>query len=126
MEVKRASRLVDLLAQSFAAFLISVAGVLIIDGLFALLQLGKFGDLNGFLALIFPIIFFTGQYTAAKGERGRPLAAAIGAFFGLGLGSISAGMFPSLPPIGSGALGAFVATIVYATIWHVGLALARK
>ncbi|WP_020522445.1 hypothetical protein [Catelliglobosispora koreensis] len=126
MEVKRASRLADLLAQSFAAFLISIAGVLIIDGLFALLGLGKFGDMNGFLALVFPIIFFAGQYSAAKGERGRPLVAAIGAFFGLGVGSISAGMFPDMSPIGTGALGAFVATIIYATIWHVGLAIAKK
>jgi len=124
--VQRLTRLTDLLAQVLAGFFISVAGVLIIDGLFALLGLGRFGRLSGWLALVFPFMVFMGQFTASKGERGRGLVAAIGAFFGIGVGSIAATNFGRLPPIGSGAVGALVATLIYATVWHVGLALAKK
>lgn len=124
--VQRLTRLTDLLAQVLAGFFISVAGVLIIDGLFALLNLGRFGQLSGWLALIFPFMVFMGQFTVAKGERGRGLVAAIGAFFAIGLGSIAASSFDRLPPIGAGAVGALVATLVYAAIWHVGLALAHR
>jgi hypothetical protein len=124
--VQRLTRLTDLLAQCLAGFFISVAGILIIDGLFALLGLGEFGDLNGWLALVFPFLIFMGQFTVAKGERGRLLVAAAGAFFGIGLGSIAASNFTRLPPLGSGAIGALVATLVYAAIWHIGLAVAKR
>jgi hypothetical protein len=123
---ERINRLTDLLAQCLAGFLISVAGVLIMDGFFALIGLGPFGDLNGWLALIYPIIVFAGQFAAAKGERGRLAVTVIGALVGLGLGSIAAGAVSRLPPIGSGAVGALVATLVFAAIWHVGLAITAK
>jgi hypothetical protein len=126
MEVKRLNRLTDLLAQSLAGFLISVAGILVIDGIFALLNLGEFGDINGWLALIFPIMLFVGQFSAAKGEPGRILVAAVSAFFALGLGAIAAGLVVDLPAIASGSVAALVTTVVYATFWHVGLALAAR
>lgn len=126
MAIKRINRLTDLLAQCLAGFLISIAGILIMDGLFALIGIGKFGDLNGWLALIFPIMVFVGQFQAAKGERGRIIIAALGAVVGLGLGSTAAGAFAHLPAIGSGAVGALLATLVYAAIWHIGLAIAAK
>ena len=123
---QRINRLTDLLAQVLAGFLISIAGVLVMDGLFALLGLGPFGDLNGWLALIFPIIVFSGQFAAAKGERGRLLVTVLGAVVALALGAVAAGLASALPPMGSGAAGALVATVVFATIWHVGLAAAAR
>jgi hypothetical protein len=123
---ERINRLTDLLAQCLAGFVISVAGVLLMDGFFAMIGLGTFGDLNGWLALIFPVIVFAGQFSAAKGERGRLLVTVIGAVVGLALGGVAAGLFSSLPPIGSGAVGALVATLVFATIWHLGLAVAAQ
>jgi hypothetical protein len=125
-QAQRLTRLTDLLAQVLAGLVISGVGVLVIDGVFALLGLGTFGDLNGWLALIFPFILFMGQFTLAKGERGRALVAAVGAILGIGLGVIAAGISNGLPPTGSGAIGALVATLVYATVWHVGLAVAKK
>lgn len=126
MAAQRINRLTDLLAQVLAGFLLTMAGVLLMDGLFALVGLGSFGDLNGWLALIFPIIIFAGQFSAFKGERGRLLVTVIGAAIALAVGSIGAGLASALPPIGSGAVGALVATVVYATIWHVGLAMAAR
>jgi hypothetical protein len=123
---QRLTRLTDLLAQVLAGLVISIAGVLAIDGLFALLGVGKFGNLNGWLALIFPFIVFAGQFSACKGERGRGLVALLGTVAAIGLGTIAATSFDDLPPIGSGGVGALVATLVYATIWHVGLAVAKR
>jgi len=121
---QRIHRLTDLLAQCLAGFVISIAGVALMDGFFSLIGLGTFGDLNGWLALVFPIIVFAGQFSAAKGERGRLLVTVIGAVSALVLGSVAAGAFSRLPPMGSGAVGALVATLVFAAIWHVGLAIA--
>ena len=126
MAAQRIRRLTDLLAQVIAGFLITIAGVLLMDGLFSLIGLGTFGNLNGWLAMIFPVIVFAGQFSAAKGERGRLLVALIGAVAALGLGAIGAGLASALPPIGSGAVGALVASVVYATIWHLGLAIAAR
>ncbi|WP_203913155.1 hypothetical protein [Rhizocola hellebori] len=98
MAVTRINRLTDLLAQVLAGFLISVAGVLVMDGFFALLGLGPFGDLNGWLSLIFPIIIFSGQFAAAKGEPGRLPVTIIGTLVGMGLGFIAAGAASRLPP----------------------------
>ncbi len=126
MATQRITRLTDLLAQVLAGFVISFAGVLLMDGFFALLGLGTFGDLNSWLAMIFPIIVFAGQFAAAKGERGRLLVTVIGVVVALALGSVGAGLASALPPIASGAIGALIATVVYATIWHVGLAFAAR
>jgi hypothetical protein len=125
-QVQRLNRLTDLLAQVLAGLVISVVGVLAIDGVFALLGLGTFADLNGWLALLFPFLVFAGQFNVARGERGRLLVALAGGVLGIGLGVVAAGFFGDLPAIASGAIGALVATLVYATVWHVGLAVARK
>jgi|SoiMethySBSTD1v2_1073268.scaffolds.fasta_scaffold1083934_2 hypothetical protein len=124
--VQRVTRLTDLLAQVLAGFVISVVGVVIIDGFFALIGLGEFGNLNGWLALVFPFTVFAGQFTVSKGERGRGLVAALGTVLAIGLGVIGATSFNNLPPIVSGGIGALVATVVYAAAWHIGLAVARR
>jgi hypothetical protein len=116
--------LTDLLGYAVAGCLISVAAMVAVDGLFALLGLGKFGDLNGWLGLIFPAIIFVEQFRAARGSRGRLPVALLAAVVALGLGFAAAG-FVGLPALFSGAIAALVATVGYATIWHVGLTIAR-
>jgi hypothetical protein len=125
-EAKRLTRLTDLIGQCLAGLVISLAGILLIDGLYALLDFGDFGKINGWLAMIFPILIFAQQFAAARGERGRFLVAVAGVLAAAGLGLLAAGIFGGLPPIASGAIGALVATLVYATIWHVGLTLADQ
>jgi hypothetical protein len=122
----RLTRLTDLVGQCLAGLVISLAGILVIDGFYALLGFGKFGEISGWLAMIFPIILLVQQFSLARGERGRLLVAIIGALAAAGLGLSAAGLFERLPAIASGAIGALVATLVYATIWHVGLAIAAK
>lgn len=123
---KRLTRLTDLLGQCLAGLVISLAGVLIIDGIYALLGYGEFGQISGWLAMIFPILIFVQQFSLAKGARGRLIVTLVGIIATAGLGLSAAGVFSNLPPIGSGAIGALVATLVYAAVWHVGLAVAEK
>lgn len=122
----RLTRLTDLIGQCLAGLVISFAGILIIDGLYALLGFGKFGNISGWLAMIFPILIFVQQFSAARGERGRVLVAAVSVLAAAGLGLLAAGVFSGLPPIASGAIGALVATLTYAALWHIGLVLADR
>jgi len=125
-EAKRLTRLTDLIGQCLAGLVISLAGILIIDGVYALLDFGEFGKISGWLALVFPILIFVQQFSAARDERGRVPVAIAGILVAAGLGLSAAGIVSWLPHIGSGAIGALVATLAYAAIWHVGLALAAK
>jgi hypothetical protein len=120
-EAKRVTRLTDLIGQCLAGLLISFVGILVIDGVYALLGFGRFGGISGWLGLIFPIIIFVQQFSLAKGERGRVPVAIIGVLVAAALGLFAAGVFGGLPPIASGAIGALVATLAYATVWQVGL-----
>lgn len=124
--VKRLNRLTDLLGQSLAGLVISLAGALIVDGLGALLTGGKFGEMSGWLALVLPVLIFVQQFSLAKGESGRLIVTILAAVAATGIGLMAAGLFAYLPPIASGAIGALVALLVYVTVWHVGLALAAK
>lgn len=125
-EAKRLTRLTDLIGQCLAGLVISLAGILVIDGGYALLGLGDFGSISGWLAMIFPILIFVQQFSAARGEHGRMPAAIVGVLVAAGLGLSAAGFAGGLPAIASGAIGALVATLAYAAVWHVGLALAEK
>jgi hypothetical protein len=124
-EAKRLTRLTDLIGQCLAGLVISFAGILIIDGLYALLGFGEFGRISGWLALVFPILIFVQQFSAAKGERGRIIVAVVAVLVAAALGLFVAGVFGGLPPIASGAIGALVAMLAYAAVWHVGLILAE-
>lgn len=123
---KRLTRLADLIGQALAGLVISIVGVLVVDGIFALLGVGEFGDLSGWLALVFPILIFVQQFSLAKGDRGRWAVAIVGALVAAALGLIAAGAFPNLPAIAAGAIGALVATVVYALMWHMGLAIVNN
>lgn len=123
---KRLTRLTDLIGHCLAGLVISLAGVLIIDGLYALMGFGEFGRISGWLGMIFPILIFVQQFSLAKGEQGRLIVTLAGILAAAGLGLAVAGLFAGLPPIASGAIGALVATLVYAAVWHVGLAVAAR
>lgn len=118
--------LTDLLAYALAGFCISVLGMVAFDGLFALLGMGDFGDLTGWLAVIFPAIIFVEQFKAAAGHRGRLAVAPAAGLVAVVLGVLAVGLAAGFPPLVSGGLGALVTTVVYAVLWHVGLAVASR
>lgn len=117
-EQGRIVRLIDLLAIAQVGWLISAVGLLVVDGIFALIGLGDFGDLNGWLALIFPALIFVEQFRAADKGWERIVALLVAAACAIGLGALAAGLASGLPAIFSGALAALVATTVYCLVWH--------
>ncbi|GAA1417789.1 hypothetical protein ACFQZ4_26685 [Catellatospora coxensis] len=118
--------LTDLVGYALAGYAISVLGMVAFDGLFALLGMGEFGDLTGWLAVIFPAIIFVEQFKAAAGHRGRLAVAPAAGLAAVVLGVLAVGVASGLPPLVSGGLGALVTTVVYAVLWHLGLAVAER
>ena len=102
--------LTDLVGYVLAGYVISLLGLVAFDGLFALLDMGEFGDVSGWLAVIFPAIIFVEQFKAAADLRGRLAVAPAGGF----------------PPLVSGGLGALVTSVAYAVLWHVGLTVTER
>ncbi|GHJ50579.1 hypothetical protein Cs7R123_79210 [Catellatospora sp. TT07R-123] len=118
--------LTDLLAYTVVGVLLSVAAMAVFDGVFALLGLGRFGSLNGWLAAVFPAMIFVEQFRAARDWSARLPTALLAAVVGVGLGVLATGFAAGLPALVSGALGALVATVVYAVVWHTGLAFVNR
>ncbi|MBV1851998.1 hypothetical protein [Catellatospora tritici] len=116
----------DLLAYTVVGVVLSVAAMAVFDGVFALLGLGRFGSLNGWLAAVFPAMIFVEQFRAAREWSGRLPTAVLAVVAGIGLGLLAASFAAGLPALISGALGALVATVVYAVVWHVGLAFVNR
>ncbi|MDI1461869.1 hypothetical protein QEZ54_12895 [Catellatospora sp. KI3] len=125
-EAGRFVALTDLLAFTVVGVLLSVAAMAVFDGAFALLGLGRFGSINGWLAAVFPAMIFVEQFRSARELSGRLPIALLAAVLGIGLGLLAAGLAAGLPALVSGALGALVATVLYAVVWHVGLAFVNR
>jgi hypothetical protein len=114
----------DLLAMALAGVVAGVAALLLFDGLFALLGLGTFGDINGWLAVILPTMLLVEEFRAWRGERVRILVALVGAALGVAAGLLAAGatgLAADLPSLVSGSVGAVVFTVTYALIWFYGI-----
>ncbi|GGJ95196.1 hypothetical protein GCM10010123_26230 [Pilimelia anulata] len=108
------------LAGLFAAGVVAgVAALVLFDGLFAVAGLGEFGRLNGWLALILPVMVAVEEFRAWSGW-GRVLAATGAAVVGVGAGILATGLV-DWPPLPGGALGAAVAAAVYAPLWFHGV-----
>jgi hypothetical protein len=116
------ARLSELAAAAAFGTVVGFVGVVVVDGLFALIGLGRFGHLSGWLAAILPVFLFVEDVRAWRGVPGRVGVAALAAVLALVLGSGAAGLAGiALPPLGSGAVGALVGVEVYAVLWYVGI-----
>lgn len=115
-------RVVDLgglLAVVFAAALLGVVVVAVIDGVFALLGAGRFGQTSGWLAAVLPFLVLADDFRAWRRTRGRILVALVAAAFGLAVGLFAAALAARvLPPLLSGGIGAAVAVLGYAVVWY--------
>ena len=118
----RVVRLPELSAAAAFGTLVGFVGVLLVDGVFALIGLGRFGQLSGWLAAILPVLLFADEVRAWRGVPGRAgaagLAAVLALVVGFGASALAAGW---LPPVGSGAIGALVGVEIYAALWYVGI-----
>jgi hypothetical protein len=117
----RAVSVVELVAAAVVGTVIGLVALLVIDGVFALIGLGNFGQASGWLAVVLPALMYFDDLRAWRGHRGRIVVAVVSAVVALGLGSVLAGLAHSLPPVVSGAVGAVVAAALYGVVWFVGV-----
>jgi hypothetical protein len=118
--------LTDLLGYVLAGWVISMLGLVAFDGLFALLGLGTFGEVTGWLGVIFPVVVFVEQFKAAAGHRGRLAVAPVAGLVAVVLGVLAVGLAGGFAPLVSGGLGSLVTTVAYAVLWHTGLAVTGR
>jgi hypothetical protein len=111
----------DLLAIVSAGLLVGVAGLALYDGVFALLGIGAFGAASGWLALILPMWLMVEEFRAWKGVTARGLVTIFAGLAAFALSGLAASVTTYLRPLGSGAVGALVATFTYAVIWYFGI-----
>src|SRR5262245_28425630 len=113
----RVISLSEMLVASGAGALLGFVALVVIDGLFALIGLGSFGNASGWLALILPILLFVDDFRGWRtaGWR-RILVALVAAGLGLGAGLLAANVARPLPALVSGAIGAIVFSLIYAVI----------
>lgn len=112
---------VDLLAICLAGVFVGLLAVVLVDGAFALFGAGRFGRASGWLAAVLPLLLLMEEFRAWRGARGRILVAVVGLAVAIPLGMIAAGLTRYLPPLFSGAVGATIAVVAYATVWFYGV-----
>ncbi|MEV4412378.1 hypothetical protein [Catellatospora sp. NPDC049609] len=118
--------LTDLLGYVLAGWVISMLGLVAFDGLFALLGLGEFGQVTGWLGVIYPAIVFVEQFRAAADNRGRLAVAPAAGLVAVVAGVLAVGVAGGFAPLVSGGLGSLVTTVAYAVLWHVGLGVTSR
>ena len=107
----------DLIAAALAYALVNAVGLVLIDGVVAVLGLPGFGRSSGWLVLILPGLLFFDELRGWRGFPLRFLVAPVAAVVAIGLGLLAAGLASDLPPLVSGGIGALVAVAVYPVIW---------
>jgi hypothetical protein len=117
----RVQFLPELLGVAALYAVVNAVGLLVIDGLLAVLGLATFGRSSGWLVVILPAFLYFDDFRAWKEHRLRWLAAPVAALVGIAAGLIAAGLVGGEPPLLAGGVGAFVAALVYAPVWWVGI-----
>jgi hypothetical protein len=115
----------DLVAVTLAGAVAGAVALVLLDGLFALLGLGDFGRVNGWLAVVLPVMIFVEEFRAWHGARARVavalVAAAVGALAGLIVAGLAGALPGDLPRPVPGALGAATLAVVYSLAWYYGI-----
>jgi hypothetical protein len=115
----------DLVATTLAGAVAGAVALLALDGLFALIGIGEFGRVNGWLAVVLPVMLLVEEFRAWRGARARiPIAlaaAVVGAAAGLLVAGLVGGLPGDPPGLVSGALGAATLAVVYSLLWYYGI-----
>lgn len=121
---RRIVALPDLSGMLLAGAVCGVLALAAFDGLFALVGWGRFGETNGWLAVILPLMVAVEEFRAWPGW-GRVLAAAGALAAAAGAGLLAAGLV-DWPPLFGGAVGALVTTALYGPLWFHGVRAATR
>jgi hypothetical protein len=116
----RAISLAELAVAGVGGLLIALVGLLIIDGILALLKAASFGSAPGWLALILPALIFFDDLRGWRGYGVRFAVAFLAAVVAIGIGLLVAGQITG-PPLLTGAIGALIAVVVYCPAWFFGV-----
>jgi hypothetical protein len=119
----RAVSLGELAVAAAGGTVLGFAALLGIDGLFALVGLGSFGRVSGWLCAVLPALLFFDDLRAWRGYGVRIAVAVVAAVVALGLGLVVASLVAGAAPVVSGAVGALVAALIYSLMWFVGIRL---
>ncbi|GAA0816317.1 hypothetical protein [Spirilliplanes yamanashiensis] len=118
----RIASISDLLGVVLAGLLVGVAVLLLFEAVMSVLQLSRFGQASGWLAVLLPAWTFVEEFRAVGYGGRRIVVAILAAGFGVGVGMTVAGaVAQSFPPLVSGAAGAAGTSVFYALIWFYGL-----
>jgi hypothetical protein len=117
----RAVSVAELTMASAGGAVVAFVGLMAVSGILALLSLGTFTEASGWLALILPALLFFDDLRGWRPYKVRFAAAFVAAVVAIALGLVAAGAVRSLPPLFSGAIGAFVAAVVYSPAWFFGV-----
>jgi hypothetical protein len=117
----RIANLPEIVGGVLFGVVLCVIVLVVIDGAFSLLGIGKFGTISGWLAGILTIWMFVEEFRAWKGVPARLAVALIAAAIGLILGVLLSSQLGSMPAVFNGSLSVTVAGLVYAVIWFFGI-----
>jgi uncharacterized protein YacL len=117
----RIAKLPEILGGAIFGVVLSMIVLVVIDGLFALLGVGKFGSISGWLAGIITVWMFIEEFRAWKGVPGRAAVALLGVIVGLGLGVLISSRLEALPAVFNGAISVTFAVVIYAVLWFFGI-----
>jgi hypothetical protein len=117
----RVGTLPNILGGVVFGIVICMIVLVVIDGLFTLLGVGKFGTISGWLAGILPVWMFIEDFRAWKGVPGRIAVALAAGVLGLIAGIALSGTLTGLRPAFDGGISVAVACLIYAVIWFFGI-----
>jgi len=113
--------LTDLLGVALAGVVIGALVLILFDSAFLLIGRGRFGQSNGWLAVILPAWLFVDDFRSWRGGPARFVAGPVALGVGVTCGLLTAGLATELPPLAGGASAATVFTLVYALVWFHGV-----
>lgn len=117
----RVDRLSDLLGVTLAGLVVGLLALVLLDVVFTLVGLGRFGRTSGWLVVILPAWLFVEEFRAWATGPARVAAALVGVAVGIAAGLLAAGAAAPLAPLWTGALAGAVFALSYALIWFLGV-----
>jgi hypothetical protein len=117
----RIGTLINIVGGVIFGIVICMIVLIVIDALFTLIGVGKFGTISGWLAGILPVWMFVEEFRAWKGVPARIGVALVGGALALGAGIALSSKLESLRPAFNGSISVTVACLIYAVLWFFGI-----
>jgi hypothetical protein len=117
----RVGTLANMVGGVIFGIVICMIVLVVIDGLFTLMGVGKFGTISGWLAGILPVWMFIEDFRAWKGVPARIAVALIAGALGLIAGIALSSTLTSLRPAFDGSISVAVTCLIYAVLWFFGI-----